>query len=134
MDTYIFPCVFVYEDDGISLFFPDLDGCVSFGDTEQKAFFNAKEALTLHLYGMEQDNDIIPEPSMIRDIALDANERSVFIEVFMPPFRAKQANKIIKKTLTIPEWLNFKAEHAGVNFSQILQNGLKEYLKIRSDA
>ena len=99
MDNYIFPCVFIYKNDGISIIFPDLDGCVSFGENEQKAFFNAKEALTLHLYGMEQDNDPIPEPTMIKDVELDANEQAVFIEAFMPAFRAKQAKKFVKKTL-----------------------------------
>ena len=130
MDNYIFPCVFIYKEDGISIFFPDLDGCVSFGENEQKAFYNAKEALTLHLYGMEQDNDPIPEPTMIKDVSLDDNEQAVFIEAFMPAFRAKQANKFVKKTLTIPEWLNIVAEKNGVNFSQLLQGALKQHLKI----
>ena len=130
MDNYIFPCVFIYKEDGISIYFPDLDGCVSFGENERQAFHNAKEALVLHLYGMEQDNDPIPEPSMIKDTALDENEQAVLIEAFMPAFRAKQANKFIKKTLTIPEWLNIVAEKNDVNFSQVLQSALKERLKV----
>jgi len=128
MDNYIFPCVFIYKDDGISILFPDLDGCVSFGENEHQAFYNAKEALTLHLYGMEQDNDPIPEPSMIKNVELDENEQAVLIEAFMPAFRAKQANKFVKKTLTIPEWLNIVAEKNGVNFSQLLQSALKQHL------
>jgi len=130
MDTYIFPCVFIYKDDGISIYFPDLDGCVSFGENEQQAFHNAKEALTLHLYGMEQDNEPIPNASMIKDVALDENEQALFIEAFMPAFRAKQANKFIKKTLTIPEWLNILAEKNDINFSQLLQSALKERLHL----
>ena len=129
-DTYIYPCVFVYGDKHISVFYPDLDGCVSYGENEKEAFENAKIALSLHLYGMEQDNGFIPEPSELRNFALEDNHKAVLIDVFMPPFRAKQANKYIKKTLTIPEWLNIEAERAGVNFSQVLQNGLKEYLHI----
>jgi len=130
MDNYIFPCVFIYKDDGISVYFPDLDGCVSFGENETAAYQNAKEALTLHLYGMEQDSDPAPVPTPIKEIALEDNEKALFIEVFMPPFRAKQANKIVKKTLTIPEWLNLLAEKHDVNFSQVLQNALKEYLNV----
>jgi len=130
MDNYIYPCVFIYKDDGISIYFPDLDGCVSFGENEQEAFYNAKEALTLHLYGMEQDNEPIPEPSMIKNVTLDENEQAMFIEAFMPAFRAKQANKFVKKTLTIPEWLNIIAEKEGVNFSQVLQAALKERLHV----
>ena len=131
-DSYIFPCVFIYKDAGISTYFPDLDGCISGGENEREAFKNAKDVLSLHLFGMEQDGDDIPEPSDFRSLKLKENYTAALIEVFMPPFRAKQANKYIKKTLTIPAWLNIEAEHAGVNFSQILQNGLKEYLHITS--
>jgi len=132
MDNYIFPCIFIYKEDGISILFPDLDGCVSFGENEHQAFHNAKEVLMLHLYGMEQDNEAVPEPSAIRDIELDSNEKALLIEVFMPVFRAKQANKFVKKTLTIPEWLNIIAERNKGNFSQILQNALKEYLNVEA--
>ncbi|MCL2171653.1 MAG: type II toxin-antitoxin system HicB family antitoxin [Defluviitaleaceae bacterium] len=130
-DTYIYPCIFIYkESGGIGINFPDLDGLVSFGEDEQRACHNAKEALSLHLYGMEQDNDEIPAPSSIRDIELESHESIVMIEVFMPAFRAKQNNKFIKKTLTIPHWLNIEAEKAGVNFSQVLQSSLKDRLGI----
>ena len=129
-DQYIYPCVFVYEADGISVHYPDLDGCVTFGIDEQQAFHNAKEALTLHLYGIEQDNDAIPSPSKIKDITLDENEQALLLEVFMPAFRAKQANKLVKKTLTIPEWLNIVAEKNNVNFSQLLQGALKQHLQL----
>jgi len=130
MDNYVFPCVFIYKDDGIHIYFPDLDGCVSYGKNEKEAFRNAKEALILHLYGMEQDNEPVPEPMSIKDVTLDDNEKTLFIEAFMPVFRAKQTNKLVKKTLTIPEWLNILAERNDVNFSQLLQNALKQYLNI----
>ena len=131
-DQYIFPCVFIYADEGISVYFPDFDGCVTFGIDEQQAFRNAKEALTLHLYGMEQDCDSIPSPSSIKDIALDSNEQALLLEVSMPAFRAKQANKLVKKTLTIPEWLNIVGENNGVNFSQLLQTALKQHLQLNA--
>ncbi|MCL2202369.1 MAG: type II toxin-antitoxin system HicB family antitoxin [Defluviitaleaceae bacterium] len=130
-DTYIFPCVFTYkESGGIGIYFPDLDGCTSYGDDEQTAYRNAREALSLHLYAMEKDGDNIPEPSGVKDITVTDNKRAVLVEVFMPAFRAKQNNKFVKKTLTIPQWLNIEAERAGVNFSQVLQSTLKEHLGI----
>jgi len=129
-DTYIYPCVFIYEANGISIYFPDLDGCVSHGEDEQQACANAKEALSLHLYGMEQDGDEIPAPSGIADVLLDEGEKLLFVDVFMPSFRARQDNKFVNKTLTLPRWLNIEAERAGVNFSQLLQASLKEHLGI----
>ena len=131
-DQYIFPCVFIYTDEGVSVYYPDLDGCVTFGVDEQQAFHNAKEALTLHLYGMEQDGYPIPSPSRIKDIILDNNEQALLLEVSMPIFRAKQTNKLVKKTLTIPEWLNIAAENNGVNFSQLLQTALKQHLQLNT--
>jgi hypothetical protein len=51
------------------------------------------------MYGMEQDNEAMPEPSTVKGIALDDNEKAMLIEAPMPAFRAKQANKYVKKTL-----------------------------------
>jgi hypothetical protein len=48
----------------------------------------------------------------------------------MPPVRDRINNKVVKKTLTIPQWLNVEAERQGVNFSMVLQNGLKQYLHL----
>ena len=127
-DTYIYPCVFIYDANGISLYFPDLDGCVSFGEDEQQACFNAREVLSLHLYGMENDGDEIPIPSNIADVELDEGEKLLFVDVYMPSFRAKQDNKFVNKTLTLPRWLNIEAERAGVNFSHMLQASLKDHL------
>ena len=96
----------------------------------------AKEALSLHLYGMEQDNDDIPAPSTMKQLAkdeqLEENESFCLIEVFMPPFREKQNTRFVKKTLSIPYWLNAQAEAYGVNFSQTLQAALKEQLHIQA--
>ena len=130
-DVYTFPCVFIFGDEDIDIYFPDLDGCVSGGQDEQEAWQNAREALSLHLYGMEVDGEPIPEPTKIKDVELDENERALLVEVYMPSFRAKQDNKLVKKTLTIPNWLNIEAERAGVNFSQMLQTSLKEYLGVQ---
>ena len=129
-DTYIFPCVFIYRESGISVYFPDLDGCISHGENEWDAYKSAGEALSLHLYGMEIDGDCIPEPSELKNLLLEDDQKAVLVEVFMPVLRSKQANKYVKKTLTIPQWLNVEAERQGVNFSLILQNGLKEHLHL----
>ncbi len=92
----------------------------------------AQEVLGLHLWSMEQNNEEIPTPSTIKDIKLDENETSIFINIFMPLIRHKIDNKIIKKTLTIPQWINIEAERRGINFSQVLQNALKEQLNIKN--
>ena len=93
-DSYI--ALFTYEDAGISIEFPDLPGCYPCADKDNtdEALKNAKEALGLHIWGMEQDHEIIPKPSAVTDLKLKPNQVSVLIEVFMPPFRERMNTKI----------------------------------------
>ncbi|MCK9443936.1 MAG: type II toxin-antitoxin system HicB family antitoxin [Tissierellaceae bacterium] len=127
-DKYMYPAVFNYDDDGISVSFPDLPGCFSCADTDEEAMYMAKDAMGLHLYGLEDDSDEIPDPTPLNKVPLDINQRAVLVEVYMPLIRPAIENLSVKKTLTIPQWLNKLAEENKVNFSQVLQSALKEYL------
>jgi predicted RNase H-like HicB family nuclease len=129
-DKYIFPAIFSYADDGISIEFPDLPGCLPCADTTEEAFTNSKEAMALHLYTSEQDNETLPEPTSIEKIKTNSNQVATLIEVWIPIYREAIENKSIKKTLTIPKWLNDAAEENHVNFSQVLQDGLKKTLGV----
>ena len=129
-DIYIYPSIFYFDNDGISVEFPDLEGCFTCGDTTQEAMAMAKEAMGLHLFGMEEDNETIPEPTDIRDIKLKDNQSIVLIEVYMPIIREAINNQSVKKTLTIPRWLNNLAEKNNINFSQLLQSALKDILNV----
>jgi predicted RNase H-like HicB family nuclease len=131
-DRYIFPAIFHFADDGISVEFPDLPGCFSYGNDELQAVTNAKEALELHIFGLEDDSEPIPSPSHIREITVSENETVVLIDIWMKPVRDYMQNKAIKKTLTIPKWLNDVAVENDVNFSQLLQVAIKNYLGITS--
>ena len=130
-EIYIFPAIFEKTPKGsYGVSFPDLPGCISMGNTLQEAHKMAKEALGLHLYGMERDEEDIPEPSSLDSIQLEANENIGLIEVWMLPVRAELDNRAVKKTLTIPHYLNEIAEKRRVNFSQVLQSALKDHLGI----
>jgi len=129
-DTYIYPAVLSYDEDGISIEFPDLPGCFSCADTTEEATKNANEAMRLHLWSMEKDNDEIPEPTDIRNLELETNQVPLMVDVFMPPVRERLNNRFVKKTLSVPSWLNAEAEAKGVNFSQTLQKALKAELAI----
>lgn len=127
-DHYIYPAIFKFNDDGISVEFPDLPGCLPCARDADEAIKNAKEAMALHLYGMELDGDEIPEPTPITGLSPDKNQAIVLIEVWMPAYRSAIENRAIKKTLTIPKWLNDLAEKENINFSQVLQDALKQNL------
>ena len=131
-DYYAFPAFLYYDDDGISIEFPDLPGCLPCADTTEDAFRNAREALGLHLFGMEQDGEPIPEPTPIQQLAPEDGAVVSMVEVFMPAIRERMNTKVVKKTLTIPAWLNALVLENGVNFSQVLQEALKARLHTQS--
>ena len=132
-DRYSFVALFDYADDGISIVFPALPGCYPCADKDDTdmALKNAKEALGLHIWGMEQDHEEIPVPSKITDLEIEPGQVPVLIDVFMPPIRERINSRFVKKTLSLPAWLASKADEDGVNCSRIFQNALMDYLGIR---
>ena len=130
-DNYEFVAVFNYAKDGISITFPDLPGVFSSAKTTKQAIKNANEVLGLVLYDMELDKEKIPEATPLENIKCNNNEKTVLINVWMPLVRNELDEQTVKKTLTIPQWLNRLAESQNVNFSKLLQTSLKEYLKIK---
>ena len=132
-DRYSYVAVFSYDEDGICIEFPDLPGCYPCADAgnTDMALKNAKEAIGLHIWGMEQDNEELPTPTPITDITLESNQIPVLIDVFMPPIRERINSKFVKKTLSLPSWLAAKADEDGVNCSKIFQNALMQYLHVK---
>ncbi len=95
-DRYIYPAIFEYAKDGIAIEFPDLPGCLPCAQTTEEALANAKEALSLHLYGMERDKDDIPEPTPVNKLKAEKNQVVVLVETWMPIIRDAIENKAIK--------------------------------------
>ena len=129
-DRYSYVSIFSYDEDGISIEFPDLPGCYPCADKDdtEMALKNAKEALGLHIWGMEQDNDEIPEPTPITSLHLEANQIPVLVDVFIPPIRESISSEYVEKTISIPAWLAAKADEDGVNYSKLFQRALVDYL------
>ncbi|MCD8198199.1 MAG: type II toxin-antitoxin system HicB family antitoxin [Lachnospiraceae bacterium] len=131
MAKYAYPAVFTPEDDGgYSIVFPDLEGCYTCGDDMADGLMMAEDVLALVLYGYESDGRAIPAPSAMADITLNSGEFVNFIACDTLAYRKMYNNKSVKKTLSIPEWLNEAASEAGVNFSQVLQDALKTQLHL----
>ena len=126
---YTYAALFTLEEDGgYSIKFPQLDGCFTQGDDFKEACAMATEAMSLHLYGMEEDGEEVP----VADLNIQAGPGQIVVPItaWMTPFRDEMENRAVKKTLTIPAWLNDAAEKRGVNYSQILQSALKDYLGV----
>ncbi len=125
MAKYVYPAIFTPEEDGsYSIVFPDLEGCYTCGDNLEDGIEMAEDALALVLYGYEKDGREIPAPSARSAFSVSGNDFVNFIACDTIKYRKMYNNKAVKKTLTIPEWLNEAASAMGLNFSQILQEAL----------
>jgi predicted RNase H-like HicB family nuclease len=128
---YCYPAVAEQGKIELSVFFPDFDGCVTGGKDAKEALTNAREALSLHLYGMEQDGDALPAPTNPKDIRLSDNEYTILVDVNYGLFRERMDKRSIDRVVTLPRYLNATAKEKGLNVSQFLQKALKEHLGVR---
>lgn len=131
MSKYVYPAIFTKEDNGsFSVEFPDIEGCFTCGDDLLDAIEMAEDALALMLYHYEQENRNIPSPSETIELFDEGTQFVNYIACDTIDYQKRYNNKAIKKTLTIPEWLNEAAMRKGLNFSAILQNALKRELGV----
>ena len=128
---YVYPAVFHPEPEGgYSVFFPDIERGATQGDTIAECIEMAEDFLCLALYHMEENKNQIPDAKSIKEIVSEQNDIVTLISVDTDTYRRFYENKLIKKTLNIPSWLNERAEAANINFSQTLQKALKEELHL----
>lgn len=130
---YIFPAIFDPGNDGsqgYTITFPDLPGCISEGDNLNDAMYMAKDVLAGFLYEMEEDKEDIPLASNPTKITTPPGGFVALIEAWTDIIRDDMENKAVKKTLTIPKWLNDAAEERKINFSHTLQYALKKQIGI----
>lgn len=132
MAKYVYPAIFTLEENGAySIVFPDLEGCYTCGDSLEDGIEMAEDALALTLYGYEKEGREIPRASALSSIHVSENEFANFIACDTIKYRKMYNNKAVKKTLTIPEWLNETATSMGLNFSQVLQEALLSKIQSR---
>ena len=131
MSKYVYPAVFTPEEKGYSINFPDLEGCFTCGDSLQDGLEMARDVLALVLYGYEKEGKEIPKPTERNKIRVEKGEFVNYVMCDTMEYRKRFNNKAVKKTLTLPEWLNEEAMALEINFSQVLQEALLTKLKYR---
>ncbi|MDR1703293.1 MAG: type II toxin-antitoxin system HicB family antitoxin [Clostridiales bacterium] len=125
---YVYPAI-LYQDDGkVGVTVPDLPGCHTYGNDKADAILMAKDAVEMWLWDAENNGEQIPSAS--ETLPSVTGQTITLIVADTDEYRQANDTRAIKKTLSIPSWLNQKAEKANAPFSQILQQGLKEYLNI----
>jgi predicted RNase H-like HicB family nuclease/post-segregation antitoxin (ccd killing protein) len=114
----------------VQCFFPDINRGATQGDTIAECIEMAEDFLCLALYHMEENKNQIPEAKNMKDVESELNDIITLISVDTDTYRRFYENKLVKKTLNIPSWLNEKAEAVNINFSETLQKALKEELHL----
>lgn len=135
-----YPACFIKEENGYSVIFPDLNNLATCGHTLDEALTMAVDCLAGYLYWLREDEETAPEASPIDKINLDeiVEELEVspdeafvnIVTVDVTEYAKTHFEKSVKKTLTIPAWLNKAALEQNINFSQVLQDALKSQLHL----
>lgn len=136
----IYPACFFKEESGYCVIFPDLDNLATCGENLEEAMTMAVDCLAGCLYSLKQDGKSAPPPSDIQAIHMESVARELEIDdaqesfvnlvsVDVSSYAKAHFERSVKKTLTIPEWLNNAALEKGLNFSQVLQEALKQRLQ-----
>jgi predicted RNase H-like HicB family nuclease len=130
---YVYPAIFIPEEGNILVSVPDLPGLHTFGSDVADALYMAQDAIAMWLWDAENKNEPIPKATSQEAMAKRLERSEQFISLIAADtdeYRRQNDTRAVKKTLSIPAWLNHQAEQANAPFSQILQQGLREYLKI----
>ncbi|MGE9965556.1 type II toxin-antitoxin system HicB family antitoxin [Fusicatenibacter saccharivorans] len=123
---YIYPAIFYPEEDGrFSVIFPDLNDLATFGDNLTDAFAMAQEACGQYLFSSLKDGETLPSSTPIDKIQKDDDSALVnLICVNLDEYARAYDDKVVKKTLSIPAWLNTACENYGINYSKVLKDAL----------
>lgn len=128
---YVYTAVFTATDDGYSVSVPDLPGCITGGADIAEALSMVDDAAAMWLWDAENKGEPIPPATPMDEIGITSDQMKSIVLLDTDAYRRMNDNRAVKKTLSIPSWLNAEAERAGVNFSQILQDGLRQRLGIQ---
>ncbi|MDD7305101.1 MAG: type II toxin-antitoxin system HicB family antitoxin [Peptoniphilaceae bacterium] len=121
--------IFTKEDDGYSISVPDIDGAFTCADSIQEGIEMVQEVIGAMLYGSKPEK--YPKMSIIDKEKLEENEELIYINVFLPYQFSKVKEVYKNKMLTVPVWLEMLAKEKNINFSRVLQEGLKKELNIK---
>lgn len=128
---YVYPAIFAKDEDVIYVSFPDLENCFTQGKNMVEAIEMAEDVLALTLVYLEDGKQDIPKASNVKDIHVGNDSTISLVIADTLQYRKENSNKAVKKTLTIPSWLNEAAEKKSINFSQVLQDALMEHVDIK---
>ena len=133
----VYPAFFTITDTILLVEVPDLE-ILTEGKDMKNAIEMARDAIELKCVSLEDDKKEIPLPSEISSLdvnngtfAEDGTTVISLVDIDSEEYRRKIDTKAVRKNVTIPSWLNYEAEHAGINISRVLQEALMEVLNVQ---
>lgn len=124
-----YPIVMTQGKEFVVAYIPDFDINTQ-GKSIADAIEMARDAIGLVGIDMQDDGEHLPNPTDLVDVQAPIGAILSLVDVDFAEYRRKNDLRTVKKNCTIPSWLNFEAEKAGINFSAVLQNALKNELHI----
>ncbi len=127
--VYIYPAIFIQNDDkSYTVRFPDLSGCITEGKTLENAIYMAKDVLAIWLDVAIERGHTIPVASKPDEITSEAGGFVSLIDVDLDAYRRENDTRPIRRTVSLPHWMDTKAKNAGLSLSKVLQDALDEKL------
>ena len=131
-ENYIYPAIVKKADREYEATVCDFDNAVTCGENQEEIISSLQELIALSILDLDSKNMEVPEPSAIEDISLNEDEQLLFIHIWMPYYKNFAKEVYVKKTLTIPQWLDILGKENDVNFSAVLTNALKKELGLET--
>lgn len=132
MKKLFYPALFHQaEEGGFWISFPDFPECLTQGDTMEEAYEMAVDALGLCITDLANRNHPLPQPSDFSSIHPEPDSVLLVVEFDMLAYKKRTDSSAVKKTLSIPAWMNEEALSMGINFSQVLQEALMQKIEAR---
>lgn len=127
---YIYPAIFTPVEDGVLVEFPDLKGCYTDGDNMADAFDYAEDALNLWLWHNEKEHKAIPAPSQLESIKVPAGATIALVRADTLAYARANDTKAVRKSVSMPAWLDTMAKEHNLNLSNLLQNAVRRELNL----
>lgn len=125
----VYPAIFTPYEDGTGGYlveFPDLQGCITGGDDMAEALFMAEDAASGWVLTELEEGKEVPKATELRNMKVSGEQFVSLVALDMDAYAAKYGSNAVKKTLTIPAWLNTYVEQNGISCSKVLQDALSK--------
>jgi predicted RNase H-like HicB family nuclease len=128
---HVYPVIFSKEDDGsFCVYAPDFPGCITEASSWAEGIEKIRDGICGMLYIIERDKMNVPAPSDPSALTLEPSDVAALVDVDIDEYKRRIGSRAVRRTISIPEWMDEKATRAGVSLSQVTQDALRQTLNL----